>query len=64
MNLHPQTETAMGTRARRQWSSDRARSADDGLWLATVIPAVRIGRAIRIHPDVAQRGSKTSPVSG
>ena len=30
MNLHPQTETAMGTRARRQWSSDRARSADDG----------------------------------
>jgi hypothetical protein len=30
MNPNTQTEKAMGTRARRQGSSDRARSADDG----------------------------------
>jgi hypothetical protein len=57
MNQHTQAQTAMGTRARRQWSSDWAQSADDGLWLATVIPPVRIGRAIRIYPDVAKCGA-------
>ena len=57
MNRHPQTETAMGTRARRQCWADWAQLAGDGLWLTTVIAPVRIGRAIRIYPDVAKCGA-------